>query len=66
MKDIPTHTGGALLSPPDPRDYKARDYLARGSRPKSLWPDQRLPAENQGNIGCGVAQALAAMKSSME
>lgn len=66
MKDIPTHTGGALLSPPDPRDYKARDYLARGSRPKSLWPDQRLPAENQGKIGCCVAQALAAMKSYME
>ena len=62
----PTPTGGALLSPPDSRDYQARDYLARGLRLKEYWPDLRLPVENQGEIGCCVAEALAALKSYQE
>lgn len=58
--------GGALLSPIDNRDYKIKNYLAKGYRPKEVRPNLFLPVENQGNIGCCVAEALAAMKSYQE
>ena len=60
------HTTGAMLSPPDSRDYKAKDYLARGARPAEYHPELLAPVEDQGDIGCCVAQALAAAKTYME
>ena len=34
---------GCLLSPHDERDYKMRDYINMGSRPKVYIPDRKAP-----------------------
>ena len=51
---------GALLSPPDERDYKAsQGYVAMGVRPAEYMPDKLLDPVNQGNVNSCVAESIA-------
>jgi hypothetical protein len=50
---------GALPSPPDPRDYRAKDWLAKGVRPLRYGPPRPMPVKNQGAFQCCVGEALA-------
>lgn len=53
---------GAIPSPIDHRDYRAKDYIIMGIRPKEYVPEDLAPILNQGNIGSCVAHALVTMK----
>lgn len=52
---------GCLLSPYDERDYKAKDYVARGSVPDEFL-ETDIPILNQENVGSCVAHAVAIYK----
>ena len=52
---------GCLLSPYDERDYKAKDYIARGSIPDEFC-ETDLEVLNQGSVGSCVAHAIASYK----
>lgn len=52
---------GCLPSPPDERDYKAKDYLSMGVRPKSYIPAVTAPVHCQEYDDC-TAFALATAK----
>lgn len=60
MEEI-KHLYGCLPSPPDERDYQAKDYLAMGVRPKSYIPAVTAPVHCQEYDDC-TAFALAAAK----
>lgn len=53
---------GCLPSPPDARDYQAKDYIALGVRPSEYEPDMWAPVLNQGSVGSCVAHSLATVK----
>lgn len=53
---------GCILSPYDERDYKAKDFVAKGIRPDSYMPAKLAPVLHQGAVGKCVACALATMK----
>lgn len=60
------HTYGAMLSPPDSRDYKARDHVAMGIRPKDYMPEEMAPILNQGFVPSCVAHAISLTKTYQE
>lgn len=60
------HTYGALPSPPDLRDYKAKDHVAMGSRPTEYMPQELAPVLNQGIVPSCVAHSLALIKTYQE
>lgn len=52
---------GCLLSPYDERDYKAKDYIAKGTIPDEFL-EADVPVLNQENVGSCVAHAVAIYK----
>lgn len=53
---------GCIPSPPDNRDYKARDYVSMGIRPLEYIPEKKAPVLYQKDINSCVAHAIATMK----
>lgn len=53
---------GALPSPKDDRDYKAKDHICKGIRPEKYIPEEYAPILNQGSVNSCVAHSLATMK----
>lgn len=56
------HFYGCLPSPPDERDYKAKEYVTMGVRPQEHIPKEFAPILNQGQVGSCVAHSIATMK----
>lgn len=56
------HAYGAIPSPKDSRDYKAKEYLNMGVLPDEYLPDKYAPVINQYNVSSCVAHALSTMK----
>lgn len=52
---------GCLLSPYDERDYRAKDYIAKGNIPNEFL-ETDVPVLNQENVGSCVAHAVAIYK----
>ena len=52
---------GCLLSPYDERDYKAKNYIAKGNIPDEFL-ETDIPILNQGNVGSCAAHAIATYK----
>lgn len=52
-------------SPYDSRDYRAKEYVAAGTRPLSFSEDD-VPVLNQGQVGSCVANALATLSFILE
>ena len=52
---------GCIPSPPDERDYKAKDYITKGVRPIEFI-QEKAPVLDQNNVGSCVAHAAATMK----
>ena len=52
---------GCLLSPYDERDYKAKNYIAKGNISDEFL-ETDVPILNQGNVGSCVAHAIATYK----
>lgn len=59
-------SGGCLLSPYDERDYKMRDYINMGTRPKVYIPDRKAPVLYQGYVNSCVAFAIVTALFYME
>ena len=57
---------GCLLSPHDERDYKMRDYINMGTRPKVYIPDRKAHVLYQGSVNSCVAHAIATALFYME
>ena len=53
---------GAIPSPPDKRDYKAKEHLNMGILPDKYLPKVYAPVLNQKKVGSCVAHAIATMK----
>ena len=49
---------GCIPSPPDERDYKMRDYINMGTRPKVYIPDRKAPVLYQGMVNSCVPHAI--------
>ena len=57
---VDKYVGGAILSPPDPRDYTVGSALeVAGDTLPQAWETWQPPVEKQGQIGNCVAQSLA-------
>lgn len=57
---------GCIPSPPDERDYKMRDYINMGTRPKVYIPDRKAPVLYQGYVNSCAAHAIATALFYME
>lgn len=57
---------GCISSPPDERDYKMRDYINMGTRPKVYIPDRKAPVLYQGYVNSCVAFAIVTALFYME
>lgn len=57
---------GCIPSPPDERDYKMRDYINMGTRPKVYIPDRKAPVLYQGIVNSCAAHAIATALFYME
>lgn len=53
---------GAIPSPPDKRDYKAKERLNMGAIPDEYFPPVYAPVLNQQKVGSCVAHAITTMK----
>lgn len=62
INNLQEHALGCIPSPPDERDYRAKDFVAMGVRPKVYIPEKKAPVLYQGEVGSCVAHAITTMK----
>ena len=60
MEDVSLN--GCILSPYDERDYRAKDYIARGAIPEAFIEDE-IDVEYQGDVSSCMAYAVALSKA---